>query len=472
MNASSLPDVLKPNTSIPMSNVDVYTSILNPINATQNRVIFNLRQTAILNPGSRVIMSIHPDNATANTSFLPVGVGIGSCIQTAILRCGARVLATSENFNQYYFAKRSVHTRSQKNNIDMVLDGGVNSIGNSPAVDGAYAPDVSGAIYTDSTNSFVSAKYKPVVSQTDCPLFSLSLSDLFPLTESLQLPLFLMEPVSIELILTQQTVATGAGTNMNFSDAPTSTATSYGLNNFQMNIDYLQYDDDVMEQVRQMVYSERGMPLNYFDLSVSKASVLAVAQPASGAISTSKIVREIGSAGLKVKDILITETTQFSNGIMGKYRSDSPIHAPQFNFRVNNHIIYPRALSNTSLMRNEAEQVLNFPMSCPSCVYSHDVSNDFYIAGTGNNGRQNELMDITVTFEKQNPNLMAGTNFITALNLERGPGGEPTMVQHKNILYERTNTFCTNDFGKRDLTFYTRYQRSFVLRNGVLLVSA
>ena len=114
MNASSLPDVLKPNTSIPMSNVDVYTSILNPINATQNRVIFNLRQTAILNPGSRVIMSLHPDNATPNTSFLPVGVGIGACIQTAILRCGARVLATSENFNQYYFAKRSVHTRSHR----------------------------------------------------------------------------------------------------------------------------------------------------------------------------------------------------------------------------------------------------------------------------------------------------------------------------------------------------------------------
>ena len=64
MDKSSIPDVLRPRTRTTMSNVDIFTSVLEPVNRTQNRVIFNLRQQGILNAGSRIVMTIHPDNAT------------------------------------------------------------------------------------------------------------------------------------------------------------------------------------------------------------------------------------------------------------------------------------------------------------------------------------------------------------------------------------------------------------------------
>ena len=470
MNKSQIPDILRPVTRTTMSNVDIFTSVLDPVNRTQNRVIFNLRQQGILNAGSRIIMSVHPDStATPGDAFLPVGVGIAGCIDTAILRAGTRVLATSEQFGTYYFARRGVHTKSQKQNIDMALDGGCNNVGNSPNVDGKFAADVGSAIYSNSTTCTVPGKYKPVTSQDDCPLYSLALSDLFPMMDSLQLPLFAMEEVvSVELILKQQ-ANPDTGKTMLFKNAPANSKTQYGLNNFQLHLDYLQYDDATMDSVRNMVYSNSGMPFIYDDLSVTTTSIPAVVQPAVGAVTNADVIREVGSAGLKVKNVVVCEKNAAANTLFGDYRSDSPVHPPEFNWRYNNRIVYPRKLFNTSFMRNEVEHVMKFPFSVPNAVYSHDVSNQFY---QSNDGRQNELMDNAVEFEKQPCVAFAGTNFVTALNLEKGPQGEGTEILHKNILYERRQIFSRNDFSKRDIKFFTEYERSFLLRNGVLIVSA
>ena len=80
MNKSQIPDVLKPITRTTMSNVDIYTSVLEPVNKSQNRVIFNIRKQGILNAGSRLNLSLHPVNATAQTTFLPLSAGIGELV--------------------------------------------------------------------------------------------------------------------------------------------------------------------------------------------------------------------------------------------------------------------------------------------------------------------------------------------------------------------------------------------------------
>ena len=471
MNKSQIPDVLKPVSRTTMSNVDIFTSVLEPVNKSQKRVIFNLRQQGILNAGSRLVMSLHTTNAVAGTAYLPVGAGIGACIDSAILRVGTRVIAKTENFGHYYMAKRSVHTHQQKQNIDMVLDGGVNNIGPSPNADGKYSFDVGSAIYTSKTTAFVNNPYKIVQSEEDCPTFSLALNDLFPMMRSngLQLPLFAMkDQVSIEINLVQQKTGE-TGKNCLFSAAPTDSATTYGLNNFALHLDYLQYDDATMNKIRDMVNSPTGLPMIYDDLACTTTSIPAVAQPADNITTEVSVLREVGSAGLKVKNVLVVEKNAAANTLLGDYRSDSPVHPPKYNWRVNDRIIYPRKLFNTSQMRNEVEQVLKFPLSVPSCVYSHDVSNDFY---TSKNGRQNEMLDANVIMEAQNPVQMAGTTFLTGLNLEKGPNGEGTDIHHKNILYDRTQTFSRNDFSAIDLKFFVEYERSFVLSQGVLLVSA
>ena len=469
MDKSDLPSILRPVQQLKMSNVDVFTSILDSQNATQNRVIFNLRQQGILSPDSRVVMSVH-SAAGVTEGFLPVGVGIGACIQTATLRCSTRVLATNDQFGHHYFVHRGVHTKSQKQNMDMVLDGGCSNVGNSPNVDGAFSVDVGSAIYSNKTTAEVPSKYKPVASLTDCPLYSLSLSDLFPMMKDMMLPLQYIPLVTVELTLRQQGAGV-TGKTMNFGTAPTSSATTYGLNNFQMHVDYLSYDPEVMDEVKNKIFSDKGMPIIYSDLAVTTTSIPAVAQPASNAVTSVDVSREIGSAGLKVKNVIIVEKNAAANALFGDYRSDAPIHVPEYQFRYNNRLVYNRKLFNPSLMRNEVEGVLGFPLSVPNCVYSHDVSNDFFIAGTGNNGRQNELMDTGILFEGSSPILFAGTNFVTGVNLRKGPKGPGTNIMHTNILYERTQKFSRNDFSKIDIRAFVEYERSFIIRDGLVLVS-
>ncbi len=472
MSKSQLPDVLIPVNKTTMSNVDIYTSVLEPVNKSQKRLIFNIRQQGILNAGSRLVMSVHPvDNAssTAGDCFLPLTSGIASCIDSAVLRAGTKVLARTEKFGKYYAMKKSVHTSSQKQNIDMVLDGGVVSVSPSPNTDGLLAVDTGSAIYVNKTTASVPDKYKPVVSESDCPTFSLSLSDLFPFMRGMMLPVFAMaEQVSIEINLTQQ-AAGQTGKTIMFRNAPgTTTASVYSLNNFAMHLDYLEYDMPTMMNIRAQVDGD-GMPMRYPDIALTSTQLISPGGILTGNTSTKTDVREVGTAGMKVNNIMVVESNNTANGLVGDYRSDAMIHPPHFNWRVNDKIIYPRKLTNTSHMRNEMEQILEFPMSVANAEYSADVECDFY---NNKNGKQNIVFDAAVNMMGQPSTLLSGNYFITGLNLRKGPGGDGTEVINKNVLYERDTTYSFNDQQNRKIDFFVEHERSFILKGGVVLTSA
>lgn len=471
MNSSQLPDVLVPVNKTTMSNVDIYTSVLEPVNKSQRRVIFNIKQQSILNPGSRINISVHPDDATASAAgdcFLPTTCGVAACIETAILRVGTRELARTEKFGEYYGMKRSVHTASQKTNIDMPLDGAVSVVSCSPNVDGKYAIDTGCAVYTNKTTAEVPAKYKCEKSTTNSSIFSIGLNDLFPMMRGMMLPLFaLKEQVSVELILKQQ-AAGQTGKTILFANAPGSTKTSYALDNISMLIDYLEYDQATMNAIREQVNGD-GLPMYYPDISVTSTQLIAPTRPAAGAVTKVSETREVGSAGLQVNNVMVVEKNVGANPLTGDYRSSAMVHPPAFNWRVNDKIMYPRRLTNTSYMRSEMEDILGFPMSVPSVQYSYDVYNNFY---ENNDGGQNVVMDGAVNLMGQPQTHLAGNYFITGLNLRKGPGGAPTDVVNKNILYERETTYSRNDYANRTIDFFVEHQRSFVIQNGVVMTSA
>lgn len=470
---SQLPDVLIPVQKTTMSNVEIFTSVLSPINVNQKKLIFNIRKQGILNAGSRLVMSVHPDDLTASNAgdcFLSTTAGIAGCIDSVFLRAGTKILARSEGFGKYYAMKKSVHTASQKQNIDMVNDGGVVNVGPSPNTDGLLAIDTGSAIYTNKTTASVPDKYKPVKSETDCPLFSLSLSDMFPMMKGMMLPVgFMEEQVSIEINLVQQS-STQTGKTILFRSAPTSSATSYGLSNFSLNLDYLEYDMATMMNIRNQVMGD-GLPMKYPDLATTTTQLISPGGVLTGATKTVTDVREVGSAGMKVNNVMLVETNGLPNGLSGDYRSDCMIHPPHFNWRVNNRIIYPRKLTNTSHMRNEMEQILEFPMSVANAEYSNDVENDFYILPNGKNGKQNIVFDANVLMMGQASSTLSGNYFITGLNLRKGPRGEGTDVITKNILYERDTTYSFNDQQTRTLQFFVEHERAFILKNGIVLTS-
>ena len=128
---------------------------------------------------------------------------------------------------------------------------------------------------------------------------------------------------------------------------------------------------------------------------------------------------------------MVVESNGTANGLVGDYRSDAMIHPPHYNFRVNDKIIYPRKMTNTSHMRNEMEQILQFPMSVANGEYSADVECDFF---ANKNGKQNPVFDANVNMMGQASSALSGNYFITGLNLRKGPGGEGTDVVNKNCL--------------------------------------
>lgn len=472
MSKSQLPDVLIPVQKTTMSNVDIFTSVLEPINKSQRKLTFNLRQQGILNAGSRLVMSVHPEDAASSAAgdcFLPLTSGIASCIDSCVLRAGTKVLARTENFGKFYAMKKSVHTASQKQNIDMVLDGGVVNVSASPNTDGLLAIDTGSAVYTNKTTASVPDKYKPVKSETESGLFSLGLNDLFGMMRGMMLPLFAMqEVVSIEINLKQQ-VNTQTGKTMLFRNAPgTTTATTYGLNNFVMHLDYLEYDMSTMESIRAQVNGD-GMPMRYPDIALTTTQLISPGGVLTGDTKTITDVREVGTAGMKVNNIMVVESNGLANPLAGEYRSDAMIHPPHFNWRVNEKIIYPRKLTNTSHMRNEMEQILEFPMSIANAEYSNDVECDFF---ANKNGKQNIVFDANVLMMGQASSVISGNYFITGLNLRKGPGGDGTEVINKNVLYERDTTYSFNDQLSRTIDFFVEHERSFILKGGVVLTSA
>ena len=465
-----LPSVLIPRENIEMTNVDIHTEILEPVSATQQRLLFNIKKQGVLSSGGRLVLSVHNDDAAADgTCFLTPTVGVGGLIEKATIRAGTTILATTEEVSDRYLIDKAVHTASMRANIDMVLDGAAGcNIGPSPSTDGLLSVDVGCAKYTSATTCETPARYRPVNSQTNCPLYSIGLDDLFPGLKNVSLPVgFMNEQVSIEILLRQQKHPQ-VGRTILFNTGPTSTSTSYGLENCVLHLDYMTYDDVTMNRIQAQVDSDKGMPMTYSDVLVTKSQLPGVTQPASGDVVKVDFTRQVGSAGMRVNNVIVTERLDGVNVISGIHRSGSPVHTPSYNWRFNSLIKYPRALTNPSLMRNELEQVQGFPMSVHNSEYSHDIANDLF---TSNDGDQNHPLDASVTFNGLPVQQLLGNYFIHSLNLRRGPGGMGTMIGNKNILYERTDTFSRNDYGTRLIKFFVDYDKTFTLRNGLVFTS-
>ena len=470
-----LPPVLIPRENIAMTNVDIHTEILEPVSATQTRLLFNIKKQGVLSSGGRLVLSVHNDDAAADgTCFLTPTAGVGGLIEKATIRAGTTILATTEEVSDRYMIDKAVHTASMRANIDMVLDGAAGcNVSASPNTDGLLAVDVNSASYTSATTCVTPDRYRPVNSQTQCPLYSIGLDDLFPGlggrgAGGINLPVgFMNEQVSIEILLRQQQHPQTGRTIM-FDSAPTSTSTSYGLENCVLHLDYLTYDAETMNRIQAEVDSDRGMPMTYSDVLVTKSQLPGVAQPAVGATTKVDFTRQVGSSGMRVNNVIVTERANDVNVISGIHRSQSPVHTPSYNWRYNSIIKYPKALTNPCLMRNELENVQRFPMSVHNAEYSHDIANDLFIS---NDGGQNNPFDANVTFNSKPVNQLLGNYFIHSLNLRRGVNGLGTMIANKNILYERTDTFSRNDYGTRLIKFFVDYDKTFTLRNGIVFTS-
>ena len=114
---AALPKILIPTQAAVPSSMDIYTSVLAADTKSQSTAVFTLRNQGVLSSKSRFVFSVCVNDQTTSdnlAAFLPLNVGAHACIDSCVLRCGARELARTENYGQYHGVRQSVHEKQRQ----------------------------------------------------------------------------------------------------------------------------------------------------------------------------------------------------------------------------------------------------------------------------------------------------------------------------------------------------------------------
>lgn len=475
MSKSQLPDVLnvKPLNAIETMNIE--TSQLDPIVINQSICRFVLERKGILDVGSVITMSVHPTDATADKKcFLPIKTGCHALVKKAMLRVGTKVLATSDMYGTHQTIRRAFKTNEEKSQKDYVKNGTHDCF--EPDNQGTGFYQMKDVIYdAAATAATIDPSVQITVSETECPVFSIRLSELFPMMRNVQLPLYLMnEPVSIELTWnTQDGTAASVGKMLSFQNAFAGTkGAKIGLDNVRFLADYLTYEDGRMAATAKLVNSEQGLAMPYEDMIVTNTNIPAPATPPTGTdVVTQHITRDLGLSGRNVRQILLHDREATPNALLGQYDSLAMNVSDSYNWRINDQTIYSREVRLAARKANQIAQCFGTPINCLAAEYSTDPLTNKQAA---NHPINNQLVSAS-TFEGLSQRAVNGTMNFTGVDLSTSPlnipgtglkvGQKP--VEHLRVIYNTAENVLA-----RISTYFSTVERAFVLRNGLVSVSS
>jgi hypothetical protein len=471
MSNNALPDVLnvKPLPSIQTMNVE--TNQLDPIIVNQQFCRFVLEKKGILDVGSTFTFSVHPVQAGDGKCFLPIKTGIHALIKRAILKVGTKVLATSDDYAFYQTMKRSFKTNEEKSQKDLIKIGSCDAFEPDNQGDGQY--QLKQVVYSDATTSKADPSIELKTSQTECPVFSIKLSELFPMMRNIQLPLYLInEHVSVELTFNQQANGT-TGVIANFENAYAGdTSISVGTQNVKFLADYLTYENERMDATAKMVMSQNGLSMPYEDLVLTSSNIPALAPaPGGGTFTAQSVTRDLGLSGRNVRSILVHDHKDGANALLGQYSAEAYNVPDEYNFRINDKQVYSRSIINEARKSNQLSHVFSTNINCLNAEYSNDILTNKQSPDQPINN--NVIKDNT--FYGISMRNAQGVMHFEGVDLSTSPlnvAGAGTLVGQKPVesikVINRTAT--TND--ARILRYFSNVERAFVLKGGQVMVSA
>lgn len=469
---SALPDVLNVQTvATSVQTMNIETNQLDPVVINQQFCRFVLEKKGILDVGSTFTFSVHPVDATGSGKcFLPIKTGIHSLIKRAVLKVGTKVLATSDDYAWYQTMRRAFKTNEEKAQKDLVKVGSCDVL--EPNNQGTGKYQLKSVIYSAEAVSNFDPAIKLTSSETECPIFSVKLSELFPMMRNLQLPLYLInEHVSVEISFNQQPAGT-EGLVAIFDDGYAgSTQMRVGTENVKFLADYLTYANEKMDATAKQVMSETGLVLPYEDLILITTNVPAVnPAPVGTNVSTQNVSRELGLSGKYVRSILMHEN-EGSNSLMGYYASrDYPVSSA-YNWRINDKLVYSRDVVNPARKYNQLSQVFSTNMNCNIGEWSFDVQ-------TNKQSPEHPINNLIIS-----DNTVAGIDMsglagqmhfegvdlsVNSLNLP----GTGTLVGQKPVEHIRTIYRTATSNSAKQVRYYALVEKAMTLKNGQVMVSA
>ena len=492
MSNQTLPTSMSLTQFKKIDTMHIDTQILDPATITKHSARFVLQRKGILNTGSSIQIGCIHDQGN-NQYFYPLKTGIHAVIKSATLRIGTNVIAQTDENGFYQTMTRQFKTNEQKTRIDAATKGTCDGMIPDPRGDNGaqaayqYMPSVVHWA-VNSTSGVVPGIIKPTNDEESTALFSVKLSELFPVMRDFAMPLFaIAEPVSIDLVFNTQSGEDEVGKICCKQNGVTAPNVEVSQSNCKMIVDYLTYSDDRVNEVLQMVMSKDGLVIPYSDLMLSTSTVPAVAQPAG--VAEQKLTTEVGFSGKTIKNLMWMDTLDTGGAggaqpstddvpFQGAYTSQAYMKPDTYQIRVNDMNVYNRPVENEAMKHTEVSKVMGNDICVGGGEYSMDYITDKSTYAVTNN----IFADATVeghsckqstTGGGAKTSTFDGLMHICGCDLTTNPATRKgTLVSQKPILIERTLPRTEYDHTQRTVRTYGLYERTMVLQNGQVSVSA
>lgn len=466
---SGIPDLLRLD-KVPVNfeqNIEtdlLETSTFQEATTTQPGVAtFNLAKKGFLHSHSKLFLGIRP-SATNTRAFLPVNIGIGSVIQRACLRVGNQVINEIDDWAHLHMVKshqidnenmveREQYVTGRCSNQRFLYRELLAGVMTFPTNDSQFTGLDNGREYSTNGENLQSQAFANmnVNALSECPVYSIDLSDLFPFLSTHSLPLYMIDQeLTIELTFSNtlsRACIPGAGDE--------TIPYTIDKNELKFCADHIFYtQNDMMNRYRD---ANPSLDFSFPDYRLSKTSVLQDAGTGQNPLGTG-VVRNIGMANRLVSKVLttITDDNLSMKGLTGHYVSMAPARANptsnpgaiEYNVRYNDRFEYPIDLSNPA-------QIFSTFTSAESLLFVNREQYSNQQGGIGGSGTGNNTVDFEANEQSTG---LAAKAFFLGTRLTNGRVGQRGIELH----------YKGQDYvnGTYTIRSYSEYMRIARLSNG------
>jgi len=506
----------------------VESSTLEPITINDNNARFVFENKGILSRDTCLQFQLI---TSGGSGMLPIGSGIYSLIKKATLRVGAKRICEITDLGYYRSMTHAYNTPSYRANYVRFMKGINNTLvplqvgtsvggatNNNPDA-GKFQP--TGVQVESNTfspdDSVLPVDMKLTGSADTTPCWTIYLRELFPILDSIELPLFLMnEEVVVDLEFNKQTAAAdqavngtgtlcvnefnGATTAPPNIPAPVNNTCTLVKESCLMYVDTIYYANERMEDIDRQVDATRGMALKYTDVIANVASMGTTDAITGTELNEREVIHQLPLSGFNVKNIMwcfnandrtsiitggnVSKVPRHYNPFYGKYAMLATPKPNTFDVRVNDTLIFPEPITNPALKAHEARQVYNSPVYLHNALYSLDTcvektanfdfqanalpfSESLYTNSAGHGGSYRLFKGID-SME------LAGGQHFSAVNLSTMPGDanddaiyinqKPIEVLHRKFATNTHNNYNYNAY------YFAEVVKGFALKNGNVII--
>ena len=467
-------------------NMKITTSVLDPITLTDNNVVFQLAKTGIIDSGSFVQLAVTVDPTADGEFFFPMATGIHGLIRNATLRIGNKIICSTQDFGHYKTMKDQFKTPESRAYVDMVKNGSVGSRFGASSEGRLEYRDLSitrGATSNLDT-SFVPEFIKPTSSDSTTPVFSVMLSDLFPMLLQRKLPLaYIKEHMYIELEFNRQLVESDVGKICSRTGGTSNTPKiTISRENIKFVFDSLYYDNEKMSQVAQLAMSKDGLSMIFEDLILTQTSIPALA--VAPTTETQQVIeREIATAGKTVRNLMMTEKqTGQTHKFLGEYVSRDTKIPSSVNYRINEKRVYDRDIVESPRKLQEVSLAMGTTLMIPDQLYSYDADTNKAVLGKAVNQQstyvgllEGHQCPAAASNSYGTDTDIRGIAHYEGLDMTTSGAnilGSGTLIGTKPMRLTKTYSRTADDYGARDLRIYAGVERFMTIKQGEVFVSA